>query len=417
MEARVKAMLDEAAGLMIGEAQAAGNQRIFSATGFAHENISIVHQQLRCANLAWALSHTKRVKPGDVVAVVGGSFSGLMLATLLAVADDVIIYIFEKEDRLLHKFLDKSHRYLSPNLNSRYLGSSFDSKYSRPFFVPPVFQWSSGAASDVASEWLSEFDRYQRKLPIFTFLGCQLSHRQIKRREGGLCIDLRCRATPHAIPIAVDLLIDATGFGDEANPHGLVDYSYWESGHRLIYDHLPRPCSVLVSGCGDSGLVEAMHYAIDDFRHKLVESLWPSGNKLEVVLDTGLEAAKLDEVLKSEEVKRYNCKIISEVVWWLDQWFGLKYRRHLGWALRRGSFNYAIFHAIEQVLRPRLRVTFPGRKLKQLSWEELAAFALKLPLKAQFEVRHAVMPIADVWISHRVSRSHEAMVATGALAE
>ena len=70
MDAKNRASLNEAAGLMIGEAQATGNDRIFSATGFARENISIVHQQLRCANLAWALSHTKRIKRGDVVAIV-----------------------------------------------------------------------------------------------------------------------------------------------------------------------------------------------------------------------------------------------------------------------------------------------------------------------------------------------------------
>jgi len=82
---------------MIAEAQSVGSDKIFSATGFARENISILHQQLRCVNLAWALGHTKRVNRGDVVAIVGGSFSGLMLACSLAIANDVVVYIFEKK--------------------------------------------------------------------------------------------------------------------------------------------------------------------------------------------------------------------------------------------------------------------------------------------------------------------------------
>jgi hypothetical protein len=65
MDATDRVRLDEAADLMIKEAQAAGNDRIFSASGFARENISILHQQVRCTNLAWALSHTKRIKRGD----------------------------------------------------------------------------------------------------------------------------------------------------------------------------------------------------------------------------------------------------------------------------------------------------------------------------------------------------------------
>lgn len=159
--------LREAAALMLAEAQSKESDRIFSASGFARENISILHQQLRCSNLAWALSHAKKVKRGDVVAIVGGSFSGLMLACLLAIADDLIVYVFEKEKRLLNRFLDKSHRYLSPNLNSRYLGMRFNPAMSAPFYEPPIFPWKADVASAVTAAWLSDFEGHCRNLPIF----------------------------------------------------------------------------------------------------------------------------------------------------------------------------------------------------------------------------------------------------------
>jgi hypothetical protein len=389
MDAKARAWLDEAANQMIEEAQAAGNKRIFSATGFARENISIVHQQLRCANLAWALSHTKRVGRGDVVAIVGGSFSGLMLAVALAIADDAIVYIFEKEKRLLPRFLDKSHRHLSPNLNSRYLGKRFDPDWSIPFFESPIFRWKPGVASDVAFEWLHEFESYQHKLPIFTFLGYDIAKRHIKPREDGLSIDLRSRKWPHVRSIDVDLLIDATGFGEEANPHDLADFSYWESGHRLIYDHLPKTCHVLVSGCGDSGIIEAMHYAIKDFRHELVEKLWPTRANLEAYLDVGLEEAKLDNILKSEDVGSYNSRVISEICWWLSTSYTLQ-ESH-SWSLRQaGAYAPPIFRAIDHVLRPHLEAAYPGRDLRHLDWHLREAFARRLPLKIQLEVRKAV---------------------------
>lgn len=405
MDTNDRTLLDETARLMIGEAQAAGNDRIFSATGFADENISIIHQQMRCVNLAWALGHTGRVKRGDVVAIIGGSFSGLMLAATLAIADDAIIYLFEKEKRLLHRFRDKSHRYLSPNLNSRYLGKNFHPTWSEAFFVPPVFKWSEDIASSVAASWLEEFKSYQDKLPIFTFLGYEVSKGHIKRREGGLTIDFRGLGAPYLHAIDVDLLIDATGFGEEANCHRLVDFSYWESGHRLIYDHLPKTCNVLVSGCGDSGLIEAMHYAISDFRHDLVESLWPIQTNLEAYLDIGLEEAKLDNIYKSEDVESYDGRVISEVCWWLGTWFRLEHWKSHGWSLHRdGEHTSQIFHAIEEVLRPHLEASFPQRNLRRLDWDDREAFAIRLSLKAQLKVRKAVRPIADFWISHALAR-------------
>ena len=405
MDTNDRKVLDEAARLMIGEAQAVEGDRIFSATGFACENISIMHQQMRCVNLAWALRQTKRVKRGDVVAIVGGSFSGLMLAATLAIADDVIVYIFEKEKRLLHRFLDKGHRYLSPNLNSRYLGKRFAPKASSSFFEPPIFEWRSGIASDVAAQWLEEFKRYEQKLPIFTFFGREVMKKQIKPRDGGLAIDLRSRDDPQLQPIAVDLLIDATGFGEEANPHRLADFSYWESGHRLIYDHLPKTCNVLVSGCGDSGLIEALHYAIEGFSHSMVEGLWPHGTNLEARLDLGLEAAKLNNIQQSEEIERYDGRVISEICWWLDTWFRLEHWKSHGWSLRsEGRHAPPVFRAIEEVLKPRLAAAFPGRSRHRLSWDDREAFALRLPLKVQLEAREAVRAIADPWISRAMQK-------------
>jgi hypothetical protein len=133
------ANLDDHARRMIAQATSATSPNILSATGFARENISIVHQQRRVTNLAWALSRTGRVRAGDVVGIVGGTFSGLTLAVILALVNDAIVYIFEKEHRLLHRFRDKGHRYLSPVLNSRALGKRFDPIWSSPHFRAPVF--------------------------------------------------------------------------------------------------------------------------------------------------------------------------------------------------------------------------------------------------------------------------------------
>jgi hypothetical protein len=81
MDAKTRARRADAACLMVEEAQAASND-IFSATGFARAHFSIVYQQVRCTNLAWALGLTKKIGRGHV----------------------------EKRKRLLHRFLDQGHR-------------------------------------------------------------------------------------------------------------------------------------------------------------------------------------------------------------------------------------------------------------------------------------------------------------------
>lgn len=222
-------------------------------------------------------------------------------------------------------------------------------------------------------------------LPIFTFSECKVRREDIEPRERRIRIDLRRPEKPHLRPIEVDLLIDATGFGEQANPRGLADYSYWEAGHRLICDHLPRECTVLVSGRGDSGIVEALHYTIKDFRHEFVENLWPHVN-LEARLDIGLASAKLDHILLSEEIERYDGQVISELCWWLDTWHRLD---NCGseWSLRReGPHAKPIFQAIEGARQPHLLQAFSARNLKRLDWGEREAFLLALDMGSQLAI-------------------------------
>jgi hypothetical protein len=315
-QADVDGYLNDVARRMIDEATSVSGANILSATGFARENISIIHQQLRTTNLAWALNRLGRVGPGKVVGIVGGSFSGLMLAVILTMVDDVIVYVLEKENEILPRFRDKAHRHLSPVLNSRNLGKRFDPQFSSAEYRSPIFAWQSGRASDVANFWANEFAGWIDRLPIFPITGSAIEAHMVHHRHDGVDVVFD---NPDRAALPLDLLIDATGFGEEGNPLELVDFSYWESGHRLIYDHLPRPAEVLISGCGDSGVIEALHYAIADFRHAYIEALWNGHRGLEAEIDEGLVAARLDGVLRSAEVERFDGEVISEIVWWRDQ--------------------------------------------------------------------------------------------------
>jgi hypothetical protein len=58
---------------MLGEAEIKDCPGAYSATGHSTNNISIIHQQVRCINLTWALVKMRKVKHGSVVGIVGGA--------------------------------------------------------------------------------------------------------------------------------------------------------------------------------------------------------------------------------------------------------------------------------------------------------------------------------------------------------
>ncbi|SEL80424.1 hypothetical protein SAMN05216382_2683 [Sphingomonas palmae] len=396
--------LDRVADKMLKEAVSASDDRIFSASGFARQNISIVHQQLRCVNLVWALERRKRVKAGDVVAVVGGSFSGLMLAVALSLTTQAEVYLFEKDDRLLPRYRDKGHRHLSPVLNSNFLGSSFEPSLSSPAFKSPIFSWSKGRASDVAAQWLREFAIYERDLPIRCLLDCEVLPENVRRCGDKLEL-VAVSGITSSVPVAVDLLIDATGFGEEANPFSLVDHSYWSSGHRLIYDHLVPPAKVLLSGCGDSGVIEGMHYAMADFDHKDVEDLWPSYDYLGLSLDQRLEEARLPDLTGNGGTDRSDRPIISELAWWLELRFHGEFNSRGDWPLDNQPHTRPILSKIEAALRPHAAAAFPASSLEDLSEVERDRLVEGLALEAQLTIREAVTKEIDYWVSLRIAEA------------
>jgi NADPH-dependent 2,4-dienoyl-CoA reductase/sulfur reductase-like enzyme len=157
--------LNSIARKMIAEAKIQDCPGAYSATGHSTNNISIIHQQVRCINLAWALVKLRKVKHGSVVGIVGGGFSGLMLAVSLAIQRRCIVYIYEKDPRPLQRFRHSPYRYISTNLNSRDLPPRLNLKYSRPIYDLPIFAWNYGTASEVAHRWLREFQDYYVRLP------------------------------------------------------------------------------------------------------------------------------------------------------------------------------------------------------------------------------------------------------------
>jgi len=312
--------LNKQATGMLDEAQLRRCPGAYVATGYSNDNISILHQQVRAANLAWALTRLNKVKHGSVVAIVGGSFSGLMIAVSLAVQRRCIVHIYEKADRLLDRFRNSHSRFISVNLNSRDLPPRFDPSYSRAIYKPPIFQWSEGTASEVAHRWLREFQTYYADLPIFLMtraevVGCR------PRPDGRVKLTIKGRRGS-TVDHTVDLAVFAVGFGNEQNRLSIDDFSYWKSGSALQYRPGLRTAKkerVLISGCGDSGVVELMHYVFRDFRHEDIGSFYPAGCGIESFVQPMLEQSNFWSIRYSHEIAQFDKDVISELAWFFTR--------------------------------------------------------------------------------------------------
>lgn len=392
-----KRELDEMARHMLREAVSKDSDRVFSATGFARTDISIAHQQVRCFNLVWALLREKKVRTGDVVAVIGGGFSGLLIATALAMQKRCIVYVIEKEPRLLDLFRRSSHRFLSPNLNSRDLPPRFNLERTSPLLNPPIFGWRGGDASEVAHFWLHEFRRLTANLPVFTFVETRVT--KVDEHGEGVRVHLDRLVEPAFFDVAI--AINATGFGQESKLPEVDDYSYWKSGHELIYTSRGRQKNtVMISGCGDSGVVELMHYVFKDFDHRNIESYYLQG--VESHIQPALEQSIAWQVLFSEEVEMFDHKVISELCWYaVTCWHKT---RNPQLRILAGSGYEGVFRAIgDELVKAGLKAKLSGDE--STYGDEL----MSLSRVAQYQIRRRVRPLIDEAASNEIAAIMEAL--------
>ena len=251
----------------------------YSSTFFARRNISIVDQQSRCFNLCWALHKTRRVRATDHVAIIGGGISGLTCAVALAAWTNCLVSILERDSTLLKRFRRAAHRYIHPDLNHR--GGSdgylvYDPHKPTRF---PFMNWSGDYAPIVAGELIRKFEHYRGSLNIALHLNTTVG--KPRAVSGGVELAILGSSRP---AMKFDAVVFATGFGEEGlNPDTHTnDSSYWLSGNPLSYRASPLrkkgPERVLVSGNGDSAVIEIAQFLIKDFSHEHIFSFLPSNN-------------------------------------------------------------------------------------------------------------------------------------------
>jgi hypothetical protein len=242
-------------------------KNVYSATFFAHRNISIVDQQIRSFNLCYGLSKSGRLNKNSHVAIIGCGISGMTCAVALAVLHDCTVYVFERETTLLRKFREAGFRYIHPDLNHRG-NRNGDLNYDPHKKTNFAFMnWSGNYAPLMAEELVNKFEHYRRS----TNISLHLSKEVIAIRSCGERVEIEIKADG---VLTFDLAIIASGFGDEKRDINTNDDSYWYSGNPRNYQPISFRKSegakekILISGNGDSGVIELAHFLIRDFNHQ-----------------------------------------------------------------------------------------------------------------------------------------------------
>lgn len=310
------------------------SSNIFCATFFSRHNTSIPDQQYRSLRLCHALCEAGIVDRNKTVAIVGAGISGMTCAVALAVRTDCLVHVYESDNVLLRRLWEAPFRYLHPNLNTWAATSPINryDPHTRTLF--PIMNWSGNYAPFVAEELIRQFRHYRHCLGIALRLGErvfdvferngkpmvlldtnsiqvafhelrlkrlkeleelkefeELPLKEFKQRVSEL-IDrkpvIRTLRKTHAYKaIEYDVVIVATGFGEERRPVDdrrktplATDYSYWRSGDPDFY-RVPGRIKkslrkrVLISGNGDSAIIELAHYLIHDFAHRQIFEFLP----------------------------------------------------------------------------------------------------------------------------------------------
>jgi hypothetical protein len=349
---------------------------VYSATCSANRFISVVDQQTRCFNLCYALHASTKVKPHSHVAVIGCGISGMTCAVAIAMLCDCIVYVFERDDRLLPRYRQAGFRFIHPDLTS-HTNPEMIYETDKGTTFPPM-NWTANYAPYVADELTRKFHYYRANLNIALYLNMDAeSFEPTKSDSGETFVNINFRRLPRDNNIrfrrfahvgssfSFDVVIVATGFGDERASSYTNDSSYWRSGNPTYYQAARRRGSprerVLISGAGDSGIVELAHYLLSaDTGHQHIMEFMPVNSRtmpwLAGAFHQGVKSLLFKQI---EEGDEHYPDVHGPVSWYWSVFAG---KRAIDTSTKFGRLQMAIFNKINFWLsshRPDLALEYP----------------------------------------------------------
>ena len=240
------------------------------------KRVSFASQQYRAIDLIAALKRKNKLTQNMSIAVVGAGLAGLMATAALCGIKCKKVHLYETVSPL-HRQKDAFHRVVHPTI-SRWPMEELKHTTEFPFldwFAGPsnriiehlVAQWKQILA---AKEGMDGFE-FKDNTIVEKFSFTQGSYRQVRlttaRRTGD------GELVAGASNEFYDLVFVTVGFGDENTIGDFNATSYWtpdelalKSPEELAKWRTGRQ-QILISGCGDGGLIDCLRHIHGYFRH------------------------------------------------------------------------------------------------------------------------------------------------------
>lgn len=247
--------------------------------GLFDKSVTVLSQQSRALNLAWALTETMGFRAGTAkkkIAIVGAGFAGLSLAAgLVSKQANVEITLLEQRDSVLPLQHGNDTRWLHPHIYDWPQNGS--TAHSAGL---PVLNWTAARASDVVVQVRTAWEELRAeskhtRLKLF----CNTASVQVDlRSEHGNStlvaewIGQQRKVWNPSVPKGrqgrrglrdeFDVVVLAIGFGVEAD--GAM--SYWRNETLAQPALRQRRRTYVVSGVGDGGWIDLFRIRVSDFR-------------------------------------------------------------------------------------------------------------------------------------------------------
>jgi hypothetical protein len=224
--------------------------------------VSFSSQQHRALDLIAALKskqkliHSNTRKP-KLVAVVGAGVAGITLASALR-GEGCGVHLYEREEEPLILQSKAVHRLIHPTI-ARWPDGEIEltTKFS-------FLDWFATTADNVIGHMRREWNELLSPKPDdkdFIFLN-NVTVTQIHADKRSVRLQVSTERND-VRPPRYDYVFVTTGFAEEETLDGHSRVSYWDDDKIDEWRHNQKP--VIVSGCGDGGLIDALRLIHNDF--------------------------------------------------------------------------------------------------------------------------------------------------------
>lgn len=215
----------------------ANHPRVF-LLGCTEPRVTVHDQQVRAANLIWALAQAKVARVGQRIGIIGGGFAGVT-AAVAALKVGLRPVVFDHQDRAC-MLQEGSSRWIHPRLYD-WPDEGWDEPHALPFTT-----WEAAPASDIVSRIRGELQDHG-----LTITG-PVDVQRIDASTSRVTVTFATRrrlgtAAPSTEIEFFPLVIISVGFGTERH------LGYWEPD-QLDVDKGPERWAV--AGMGDGALID-----------------------------------------------------------------------------------------------------------------------------------------------------------------